>query len=105
MNDYDIQIATQRYGDHAILGSAIKTLENLREWTNRNSDGWAYWKKPVRSAQRLMELIDGDGTHKYGARRREDVTLEAYRKALVPIKAFRTRQGADFEIVEVQIDA
>jgi hypothetical protein len=101
MNDYDIQIATQRYGTHEILGPAIKTLNNLVEWTNQNSDGWAYWPKPARAAGKLMELIDGPGTHRYGDRRREDVTIAEYRKALAPIKAFRTRQGADFQIEEI----
>lgn len=102
MNDCDIQVAAQRYGEHEILGPAIKTLKNLVEWTNDNSDGWAYWPKPARAARKLMELIDGDGTHLYGNRRREDVTLVAYKKALVPIKAFRTKQEASFDIEEIE---
>lgn len=102
MNDYDIQIAKQRYGNHDLLGPAIQTLENLVGWANRNSDGWAYWPKPARAAAKLMEMIERDGTSKYiYDHRREDVTIAEYRKALAPIKAFRTRQGAEFEIEEI----
>lgn len=101
MNDYDIERAASRYDTHPILGPATWTLENLRTWTNSHSDGWAYWPKPARAAAKLMELIERDGTNKYHLDyEREDATLAEYKKALAPIKAFRTRQGADFEIVE-----
>lgn len=101
MNDYDIERALRRYAWHPILGPAAATLSNLAEWTNTHSDGWAYWPKPCRAAARLMEMIERDGTAVYiFDAEREDVTLDEYRKALAPIKAFRTRQGADFEIVE-----
>lgn len=101
MNDYDIDEAQWTYGDHPVLGPAVQTLANLREWTNDNSDGWSYWPKPARAAARLMELIRGDGT--WQARQDVDqrATSEAYRKALAPIKAFRTRHGANFEIIAV----
>jgi hypothetical protein len=61
MNDFDIDRAARRYGDHPVLGPAVETLTNLVEWTNENSDGWAYWPKPCRSAAKLMELIEGNG--------------------------------------------
>lgn len=99
MNQWDVENAVQRYSKHPILGPATKTLENLVEWANSNSDGWAYWPKPARSAAKLMELIERDGTWQFRNGEREDVTAVEYRKALSPIKAFRTKQGADFEIV------
>lgn len=102
MNDYDIERALQRYAWHPILGPAASTLANLAEWANSHSDGWAYWPKPARSAARLMEMIERDGTATYiFDDERADVTEAEYRKALAPIKAFRTRMSADFEIVEV----
>lgn len=101
MNDYEIEVARRRYEGHPVLGPAAETLSNLRYWTDRNSDGWPYWAKPARSAAKLMELIEGDGTNRALAEADERATPAAYRKALAPIKAFRTRQGADFEIVEV----
>lgn len=70
------------------------------QYADTNSDGWAYWPLPARSAAKLMELIEGDGT--WAARQDVDqrATPEAYRRALAPIKAFRTRQRATFEIEE-----
>ena len=101
MNAWDIDRAEARYAGHPILGPATATLRNLSDWTNANSDGWAYWPKPVRAAKRLIELIERDGTNRYVSdSERDDVTEAEYRAALRPIKAFRTRQGADFEIVE-----
>ena len=80
------------------MGPAVQTLANLVAWTDTHSDGWAYWAKPGRAAAKLMELIEGDGTWKA----REDLsraTPEALAAALRPVKAFRTRQHADFTIV------
>jgi hypothetical protein len=102
MNEYDIDWAARRWESHPILGPAVATLRNLMEWANENSDGWAYWPKPTRAAARLMELIERDGTSRYRFdEAREDVTSSEYAAALRPVKAFRTRQKADFEIVEV----
>ncbi len=101
MNIYEIEDAVKRYRIHPILGPATRTLDNLSWWANQNSDGWAYWPKPARAAAKLMELIERDGTNYYHSLQREDVTIAEYRKALAPIKAFRTRQGAEFVIYEV----
>jgi hypothetical protein len=102
MNGYDINRAYLQYADHPVLGPAVETLDNLQQWTNCNSDGWSYWPKPVRAAAKLMELIERDGTSRYIFDSvREDATVEEYKAALRPIKAFRTRQNADFVIVEV----
>lgn len=102
MNEYEIGDAAGRYRDHRVLGPATETLHNLMVWTNQNSDGWPYWAKPARAAAKLMEMIERDGTSRYRFDgEREDVTIAEYRAALRPIKSFRTRQSADFEIVEV----
>ena len=102
MNEYDIDERADQYRGHPILGPATRTLEALKECANRNSDGWAYWPKPARAAAKLMELIERDGTARYRFDDdREDVTPAEYRRALAPIKAFRTRTGLDFEISEL----
>ena len=101
MNDYEIAAAVQVYQDHPVLGPASRTLANLAFWTDNNSDGWAYWPKPCRAAAKLQELIQGDGTWQA----RTDLsraTPEALTAALRPVKAFRTRQGADFTIVSAK---
>lgn len=101
MNDYDIEEAVGRFADHPLLGPATLTLDNLRRAVNRNSDGWPYWRAPSAAAAKLMALIEGDRTARYRFDdERADVTEEAVKAAYRPIKAFRTRHGIDFEIVE-----
>jgi hypothetical protein len=97
MNEWDVAEARERHASHPVLGPATRTLDNLRDWADQNSDGWAYWPKPARSAASLMELIERASPFR---RDRQDPTPAEYRKALGPIKAFRTRQGADFTIEE-----
>lgn len=106
MNDWDIDRAVQQYATHPVLGPAVLTLRDLRDWTDSHSDGWCYWPKPARAAARLMELIERDGTAKYRFDdERPDATRAELVAALRPVKAFRTRclqQGiqADFEVTE-----
>lgn len=101
MNEYDVMAATSRFRDHPTLGPATRTLSNLMEWTNRSSDGWCYWRKPSNASRKLQELI---GAAQDSARRSpEDLddgtyTAAAVKRSYSPIKAFRTRQGADFAI-------
>ncbi len=100
MNDFDIDQARLHHSDHPVLGPAIETISNLRDWANENSDGWSYWPKPARAAGKLSDLIMGDGT--YAARQDlSRATPQALRAALSPVRSFRTRQGADFTIVSV----
>lgn len=100
MNELDIEDAVRRWWDHPILGPAVRTLDNLQSAANKMSDGWAYWPKSARAAAKLMELIERDGTSQYRHGDRPDVTMEEYRKALRPIKAFRSRYGLSFLIDE-----
>lgn len=104
MNTWEIADAREQYAGHPILGPATQTLANLEDWTNSHSDGWHIWPKPTRAAARLMELIQRDGgAHTWAAEReRQDVTAAEYKAALRPIKAFRTRQNADFDILEAE---
>ena len=94
MNRFEVQDACDRYRDHPILSPATRTLRELVEWTDRNSDGWPYWSKPCRAAARLMELI-GDTRTYLDQPEREDATLDALKRAYRPLRAFATRQGAD----------
>jgi hypothetical protein len=102
MNRWDIDRAVGMYADHPVLGPATETIRDLMEWTDRNSDGWHVWPKPCRAAKRLMELIERDGTNAYFGGPRLDATVEEYKAALRPIKAFRTRYAGDFDIVEAE---
>jgi len=97
MNRWDIDEAYVRFDGHPILGPATQTLSNLERWADLNSDGWAYWPKPCRSAAKLIEMIES--AHPFGDAK--EPTEAEYKAALRPVKAFRTRQGADFEIVDL----
>ncbi len=100
MNEYEIDDAAQRFAADPILGPATKTLQNLKDATNANSDGWPYWQKPARAAKALMDLIDTAVLNAWSTK--VEITPSQVRKAMTPIKAFRTRSGLDFEIVEVR---
>lgn len=103
MNTYEIDEARARYAAHPVLGPATSTLANLRDAADLNSDGWCYWPKPARAAAKLMELIERDGTARWRFDdEREDATVGELKKACSPIKAFRTRSGLQFEIVEAR---
>lgn len=99
MNEWDIEEAVRQHDDHPILGPATETLYNLMRWTNRHSDGWAYWPKPCRAARKLQELIQGDGSWEARYGERTDVTEAQLKAAYSPIKAFLTRQNATDTII------
>lgn len=101
LNTWEVDERRAQYVNHPVLGPATRTLANLRDAADENSDGWCYWPKPVRAAARLIELIDRDGTWQYRTDpARADATKAELRKALSPVKAFRTRSGLDFDIEE-----
>jgi hypothetical protein len=101
MSDWEIDEVTEMYAGHPVLGPATRTLAALRDAADANSDGWAYWPKPVRAAARLMELIERDGTYQYKSGiDRPDATAEELKAALRPVKAFRTRSKLNFPIFE-----
>ena len=82
------------------LAAAALTLENLADWSDYNSDGWAYWPKPCRSAAKLIETLDT----KFGEYRLADpadITTAELRKLQAPIKAFLTRQGVEHSTIIV----
>lgn len=98
MNEWDVARASDLFAKHAVIGPATITLQNLVTWTNRNSDGWAYWPKPCRAAAKLQELIQ-NAEREWRDVREITATADDLKRALSPIKAFRTRHKADFEIV------
>ena len=68
-----------------LIGKVI----TLACWTNDNSDGWPYWKKPLQAAQRALVLIEQANTARFAT----DITDADLTAALRPIRAFCTRQG------------
>lgn len=93
LNQFDIETA-QINAAHDFhrpnAQEAVLTLARLMEWTNSNSDGWAYWRKPVAAATKLQVIVRD--RHYYDFEQ-EDVSARELKAAYTPIKAFLTRQG------------
>lgn len=81
--------------------AAVLTLARLAEWTNYNSDGWAYWRKPVTASTKLQTLVKSLYALHRDADRATDLTAAELKSAYTPIKAFLTRQGVDHSVIFV----
>jgi hypothetical protein len=94
MNDGDLEFARSRFTRASKPNrlALVLVVDNLREWTDTHSDGWAHWPKPARSAAAAMALIDSTTNEANRAQEATDITDEAMHKAVRPIKAFLTRQ-------------
>lgn len=105
LNDYDIEEAQIRAAHdfhRPNLQAAVLTLARLVEWTNDNSDGWAYWKKPAAASKKLQGIIDNLYIRSFtSADSHPDLTKRELQAAYTPIKAFLTRQGVDHGVVFV----
>lgn len=98
-NEFDIEVWVTKYSETnrwntPNLARAAETLAKLAEWTNDNSDGWAYWPKPCRAANKLITLLQS--VDRFNP---EDCTEYEYLMALRPIKSFMTREGIDRETI------
>ena len=100
MNEYEIDSAVRKYRPETPSGRAAQFLSDFRNEVNAHSDGWPYWSAPVRSANKLMEFLQGPED----AVTRSEKALKA---ALVPIKAFYTRRGfaAGMEMPKIVVGA
>lgn len=104
MNEYDLICARARFGQGGTPNrlALVMVVDNLREWANNNSDGWACWPKPRRAAEKAVRLIESCAYPEYDRMQREDITDAEMKAAVRPIKAFLTRQkvtGRDREII------
>ena len=92
MNEFDIEEAQARWATHPTLGPATRFLARFAAEVNAHSDGWPYWSLPVKSAAKLMTVIQ-DANTRWRDGRSVETSAEDVRQALVPIKAFMTRRG------------
>lgn len=101
MNEYDVEGALHRFADAETpnLFRGAQHLARLVGWANTNSDGWAYWPKPCRSAKSLMEMLKVATDQYYRGGVVTDVSEAELTKAFRPIKAFLTREGVDHGVV------
>jgi hypothetical protein len=107
MNDYDLDYARMRFTRANCPNrlALVMVVDLLREWTNRHSDGWAYWPKPVRAAERAIRLIESTTNAANDEQERHDITDEEMLAAVRPIKAFLTRQKVPAETREIILRA
>ncbi len=96
MNRYELERAAMTFPPETYpnLARANLTVMRLANWADRNSDGWAYWPKPARAANKLMELLQTADPWEP-----VDITGAELRKASAPIKAFLTRQGINHDLI------
>lgn len=93
LNQYEIDDAQRKAAQdfhRPNAQAAVLTLARLVEWTNNNSDGWAYWRKPHTAATKLQVIVRD---HYYYPFEQGDLSAKDLKAAYTPIKAFLTRQG------------
>jgi hypothetical protein len=99
-NSHDIYSWQQRYNNatgYPLAGNLADNVAALADWADSNSDGWSTWPKPSRAAARATQaLFDLQARERRAWRDREpDLKPHEVRSALVPVRAFLTRQGVD----------
>jgi hypothetical protein len=99
MNEYEIEEALRYTAINELpnLRRGAEVLSALKEWTNDHSDGWPYWQKPARAANKLMDHLQTAMRKRWGEE--EDITDAELKAALSPIKAFLTRQGVEHNLI------
>lgn len=99
MNEYDVEDADRRFSREADefpnCAAGAATMVRLVNWTNRNSDGWPYWKLPSNASAKLQDALM-ERLHKWDA---EDMTEADLKKCYSPIKAFLTKRKVDHRII------
>lgn len=107
MNDYDIAFARTRFTRASKPNRLALALvvEHLAEWADNNSDGWAYWPKPCRAAEKAMSLIESRTNRENDEQERVDITDAEMQAAVRPIKAFLTREKVSAEDRELILRA
>jgi hypothetical protein len=102
MNDYDIEHALNRFLSPVGSLSDSRTpnraraavlVNNIADWTNDHSDGWAHWLKPRRAADKLMALVESRTYAENNAQEATDATDAELAAAVRPLKSFLTRHG------------
>ena len=94
MNEYDLSGAKSRFTEATCPNRLALALvvDNLREWADTVSDGWAYWPKPTKAADKAMALIESRTSRENDEQERNDITDQEMLAAVRPIKAFLTRE-------------
>lgn len=94
MNEYEIEDSLRMTAEFElpVARRGAEILSKLKDWTNDNSDGWPYWSKPSKAADKLMVALHSATGASYGGDN-VDMTEAQLKAALTPIKSFLTRHG------------
>jgi len=98
MNEYEVEDVQGQFdpAEFPNLASAARILGALVDWTNSNSDGWAFWPKPGRAASTLQGLLKDAQAMDRNGTLFDDVPARDLNRSLVGIKALLTKQGVDW---------
>jgi hypothetical protein len=78
---------------------AASALQRLKDWTNENSDGWAYWKAPLKAAEPLMlRLMEAESAWRR-MKPVEDITEPRMDLFFKPIRDLLSNLGHDAESI------
>lgn len=90
MNQSEIEIMAANRHTCPNVRKGVQLLYRLMEAVNAQSDGWAYWAAPSKSAEKLEELLRTAGNLWYDTR--GTISDADFKKAVAPIKAMVTRE-------------
>lgn len=90
MNQAEIEWAAAQKHRCPNVTKGVKLLLHLMQATNEQSDGWAYWRAPSKSAEKLQKLLATAGNLQRGTH--GTITQKELVSAIAPIKAMITRQ-------------
>ena len=97
MNEYDLEDARSRFTGSTTPNrlALVMVVDNLREWADTVSDGWAYWPKPCRAAEKAISLIESRTYAENLAQEDNDISDAEMLAAVKPIKSFLTRMAKE----------
>lgn len=91
MNQFEIQWADSQTHACPNVRKGIRLLRILMESVDSQSDGWAYWAAPAKSAQKLVDLLKTAGNLSYGTS--GTITADQLKAAITPIRRMVTTQS------------
>jgi hypothetical protein len=98
LNEYDIDMLVDRFEDQTAAPHVVKgvlALDRFRDWTNRNSDGWAYWKLAAKAADKLMDRLEEAQRQYRRGGLCEDMSPQQLAALLRPVRALMRKHGVE----------
>ena len=90
LNQYEIENIARNKHDCPNVRKGANLLLRLMQSVNAQSDGWAYWSPPIKSAEKLIQLLQTAGNLWYGTH--GTITSEQLKQAVIPIRRMVTIQ-------------